>query len=151
MVKIKIPFLDLIQSNKMLFVTVLMILLAVIVASWVGIVVIGVFYLGMANDWAGLSMEHWLLFGIGLLVIFIMITLIIHLLPIIQKMMIENKIRKKPVLYKGKKVYEFTFPRGSDGGIYTRTYISVDDKDIINFRYQMVGSDELWKKNDVKS
>ena len=102
----------------------------------------------MDNNWAGLAMDHWILVGIGLISLFIIITLIQNLFPLLLAWTKVPKEKRKPIFYHGKRVHDFTFPTESKGGIYSRTYMNIDDKNLVNFRYQMIPPDDLWKQNN---
>ncbi|MBU0498413.1 MAG: hypothetical protein KKG04_10745 [Candidatus Thermoplasmatota archaeon] len=144
MARIKLPFISLMRTNFPLFLTIMLILIALIYAVWVGIVALGVYFLGLSNTWAGMSMEQWLYSGIALLILFIIFTLVYHFLPEVMKLLQLKKQQKKPQYYQGKRMFDFTYPRVSEGGIYSRTYVSIDENQIINFRYQMIPPEDLW-------
>jgi len=122
----------------------LMIFIAILVTLWISLVIISVYFFGMDNNWAGLAMDHWILVGIGLIALFIIITFIQNLVPILLLKAKRPKEKRKPIFYHGKRLYDFTFPIESKGGIYSRTYISIDDKNLVNFRYQMIPPDNIW-------
>jgi hypothetical protein len=128
----------------------LMITIAILVTLWISLIIISVYFFGMANNWAGLAMDHWVLVGIGLLTFFIIITLLLNLLPILIARQKISRKKRKPIFYQGKRVHEYTFPPQSQGGIFSRTYISIDDNNIVNFRYQMISPDQLWPKKTIK-
>jgi hypothetical protein len=141
------PFIDFINRLTTIS-SMLMLIIAILVTLWISWIIISVYVFSMDNNWAGLSMDHWIIVGIGLITLFIIITLIQNLIPffIARK---KDKEAHKPTFYQGKRVYEFTFPIESKGGIYSRTYISIDDKNLVNFRYQMILPDDLWKKKTL--
>ena len=128
----------------------LMITIAILVTLWISLVIISVYFFSMANNWAGLAMDHWVLVGIGLLTSFIIITLILNLFPIFMARQEITRKKRKPKFYQGKRVHEFTFPPQSKGGIFSRTYIPIDDNNIVNFRYQMISPDQLWPKKTIQ-
>ena len=129
----------------------LMITIAILVTLWISLVIISVYFFGMASNWAGLAMDHWILVGIGLITIFIIISLILNIPPIFIARQKISREKRKPIFYQGKMVYEYTFPPQSKGGIYSRTYIPIDDKKIVNFRYQMISPDQLWPKKSIQT
>jgi hypothetical protein len=47
---------------------------------------------------------------------------------------------------KGKQVHEFTYPVGSEGGVFSKTYVLIDNENIIRIRNQMIKKEDVWKK-----
>jgi hypothetical protein len=47
---------------------------------------------------------------------------------------------------KGKRVHNFTIPTGAKGGIFSKTYIKIDDYSVLDLRYQITPPYELWGK-----
>ena len=131
--------------------SILMVTIAILATLWISLVIISVYFFGMANNWAGLVMDHWILVGIGLVTLFIIITLILNIPPIFIARQKISREKRKPIFYQGKRIYEYTFPPQSQGGIFSRTYITIDDKNIVNFRYQMISPDQLWPKKTIKT
>jgi len=122
-----------------------MMIIAILLVLWISLVIISVYFLGLDNNWAGLTMDHWILVGIALILLFIIITLIQNLIPYFLSRTKVPKEKRKQQVYQGKRIYDFTFPFDSKGGIFSRTYISIDDKNLLNFRFQMIPPEELWK------
>jgi hypothetical protein len=44
----------------------------------------------------------------------------------------------------GKQVHNYTVPLDAKGGIFSKTFILIDEDSILNVRYQMIPSDDLW-------
>ena len=44
----------------------------------------------------------------------------------------------------GKKVYEYTFPKNNRGGVYSKTYVKIDDSFLLRVRNQMISAEILW-------
>jgi len=44
----------------------------------------------------------------------------------------------------GKKVYEYTFPKNKKGGIFSKTYVQIDNNTLLRIRNQMIPSESLW-------
>ena len=124
----------------------LMVLLAVIYSIWIAIIIIGVYFFGIYKL-AVLTMDQWILSGIGLVAIFVFFNalFIIHYYLIKRK----KQVPKKPqqMIYKGKKLHIFTLPQNSRGGIFTKTFITIDENTVLNLRFQMIQPKELWSKN----
>lgn len=148
MARVKLPPLQAYFTRLTSNLSVLMIFIAILVTLWISIIIISVYFLGMDNNWAGLAMDHWIMVGIGLITLFIIITLIQNLVPMLL-ITAKEREKRKPIYYNGKRVHDFTFPIESKGGVYSRTYIAIDDKNLVNFRYQMIQPDDLWKQKSA--
>ena len=76
------------------------------------------------------------------LFIFLEIIFYLHLFLLRRKRL---KIGKpKPDFIDGKKVIDITFPSGTDGGIYSKTYIEIDNQSILRLKNLMIPPNELW-------
>ena len=65
--------------------------------------------------------------------------------PTIKKKKIEKE-KSKPIFYKGKRIHTYTLPIGSKGGLFSKTYVRIDEKNILNLRFQMISPNDLWQK-----
>ena len=52
--------------------------------------------------------------------------------------------KPKPEYIDGKIVVDITFPRGTDGGVYSKTYIEIDESSILRLKNLMIPPNELW-------
>ena len=57
---------------------------------------------------------------------------------------IEERKKPKPIFYKGKRMYVYTYPEGAKGGIFSRTIIPIDEDTVVNVRCQILKADEIW-------
>jgi hypothetical protein len=48
----------------------------------------------------------------------------------------------------GKRLYIYTNPSDSKGGIYSKTYIKIDENNVLRIRNLMIPPDELWNKKE---
>jgi hypothetical protein len=76
-----------------------------------------------------------------LIILCIIILSLFILLEVIFLYLIKKK-KKRP--FEGKKIHVYTIPEGSKGGIYSKTYIKIDEENILNLRYQMIRPEEIW-------
>jgi len=128
------------------FLSKIFVLISVLLVIWVGIVFIGAWLLGYGYDWALFSVSDWIIFVALILVIFIIIELIVflHYRSVKNK---RSKIGEQEDEYvAGRKVHVFTYPQGMEGGIFSKTYIEIDDKNILRLRTLMIPPEELWGK-----
>jgi hypothetical protein len=130
-------------KRRYLRVSKLILLFAVIYALWVAIIITGTFFLGMGLSWAALTVEQWVLSAIVLFALFI----ILELLFFLHLQMKRPKKKKKvtPAQFiKGKRVHSITIPAGAKGGIFSKTYIKIDENSVLNLRYQITPPHDLW-------
>ncbi len=120
-----------------LIITILLIFLIVISA-------IGIIFLGLGTNWILFSFEGWMV-GLSTLIglfIFLEIIFYLHFFLLRRKRL---KIGKPKLEFiDGKKVIDITFPRGTDGGIYSKTYIEIDNQKVLRLKNLMIPPDELW-------
>jgi len=56
-------------------------------------------------------------------------------------------MKNKPVEYiNGKKIHIYTSPKGTEGGIFSKTYIEIDEHNLLRLRTLMIPPGELWGK-----
>jgi len=126
----------------------IIILLAVIYFIWTVFHIISVYFLGFGNKWAALTMDQWILSSIIFFSICIGLVLLFVLHHyIIKKRRIESE-KPKPVFYKGKRLYIHTLPDRSKGGIFSKTFVKIDEDTILSLRFQMIPPINLWGKTE---
>ncbi len=47
---------------------------------------------------------------------------------------------------KGKTYYDFTIPKNVRGGLFSRTFIQIDEETILCLRHQIISDEKLWDK-----
>jgi hypothetical protein len=123
----------------------LFIFLSLFLLIWIIILFIGIVF-EYGHTWAALSFNGWILFVSILFVIFIILELVFyfHFSSVFEK---RIKLEKpKPEFINGKKVYIFTYPEGMDGGIFSKTYIQIDENTVLRLRNLMIPPEDLWQK-----
>lgn len=123
-------------------------LLAILYSLWIAFVIISVYFLGFGNKWAIITMDQWILSAVILLGFFIILEVLFILHHQIIRMRRIEREKPKPLYYKGKKVHTYTLPMGSKGGIFSKTYVKMDEKNIVSLRFQMIPPNDLWKKEE---
>lgn len=83
--------------------------------------------------------------GCGMYLAFILLVILLHMDYIKKRREIERSLRPKPVFYKGKRLYSFTYPIGTRGGLYAKTIIDIDDKTAILLRQRIVKPEDIWR------
>jgi len=76
--------------------------------------------------------------------------IILELLAIFHYLLAKRGKKKaeapQPVSMKGKQVHIFTLPMGAKGGVYSKTFIKIDEINVLNLRYQIIPPNDLWQK-----
>ena len=125
----------------------IILILAVIYALWITILIISVYFLGIYKL-AFLTMDQWIISSIILLGVFVGLDVIFILHHyMIKRKRIESE-KPKPIYYKGKKLHLYTLPADSKGGIFSKTYVKIDEDNILNLRFQMMPPYGLWGKKE---
>jgi len=127
----------LILTKLFLFITFLAIICVVVVFA-------GVSSLGYSHDWALLGVEGWLITVSILFVIFIILELFFYShLSSIKDKRVELET-PKPEFIDGRRVYVFTNPQDKEGGIFSKTYIKIDEHSVLRLRSLMIPPEDLW-------
>jgi hypothetical protein len=125
----------------------IILILAVIYALWITILIISVYFLGIYKL-AFLTMDQWIISSIILLGVFVGLDIIFILHHyMVKRKRIESE-KPKPLYYKGKKLHIYTLPADPKGGIFSKTYVKIDEDNILNLRFQMIPPYWLWGKKE---
>jgi len=117
------------------------VLISVLLVIWAGVVFIAAWLLGYGYNWALFSVSDWVLIILSIIVVFIIVELIVFL----HYRSVKNRVEKPKEEYiSGRKVHVFTYPLGMEGGIFSKTYIEIDDKNILRLRTLMIPPEEVW-------
>ena len=117
---------------------------------WLVVIVLEIYLLGQGYNWALLSLDSWIYVLCALIGFFIILEIIFYLhYNGVSKKRLEAE---KPELEftQGKRLYVYTHPKGAEGGIYSKTYIKIDENSVLRLRNLMVPSQELWSKKEEK-
>lgn len=127
----------------------LFLILTIVFIMWVIILVSGPLVGVLDPDWTGISASFWLLLISVLIGAFIVIDIVLYASPVLKQEAIASsgKYLEFPEVEhkKGKQVFEFTYPSGSKGGVFSKTYVSIDDGSVVRIRNQMIKKEEIWK------
>lgn len=149
--EIKEPILEEKQKHRLLRVTKIFFLITILYSCWIILVVLGTYFLKLGYNWAGLTLEQWILSAIvliGLILAIEIIVLLRYLLPRIKRLRPEKTKRKEYI--QDKRVYRYTIPQDAKGGIFSKTYVLIDEDRVLSLRYQMIPPNDLWgQKQDV--
>jgi uncharacterized membrane protein YcjF (UPF0283 family) len=136
------------RQKRYLRISKLILLFAVIYSLWIAMVIIGTFQLALGVSWAAFTLEQWVLSAIVLFALFIIIEIffVIRLSLKRTQKRITRKVITPAQFIKGRQVHTFTLPFDAKGGIFSKTYIAIDDSSVLNLRYQITAPNELWGK-----
>lgn len=133
--------------NLLLILPKLFLIISIVLLMWIVIVLSGVSILELDPDWAGLSLSSWLIVISVLFGVFIIIDILMYVSPSLftKQDIKEFTSTDESVEYlDGRKVYEYTFPKNKKGGIFSKTYVQVDNNTLLRIRNQMIPSESLW-------
>jgi hypothetical protein len=132
-------------KQRLLKVSKLFFLFTIIYSLWIALIIIGTYLLQLGSKWAALSLEQWILSAIALISVIIALEVILFLQYILlRKKQLQPETQKQPMFMQGKHVHSFTIPLDAKGGIFSKTYIVIDESRVINLRYQMIPPNDLW-------
>jgi len=126
-------------SKLFLFIVILFIICVIIVF-------IGITSLGYGYNWAVVSLDGWIIIICALLGVFIIFELIFYSrFSSIRNKKIELET-PKPEFINGKRVYVFTYPKEKEGGVFSKTYIDIDEQNVLRLKSLIIPPEELWSK-----
>jgi hypothetical protein len=132
--------------NPLLILPKLFLIISIILIMWIVIVLSGVSILDFEPDWAGLSVSLWLLVISLLFAVFIIIDILMYVSPslFVKGNIQDFSIDDSEEYLDGMKVVQYTFPRNESGGIFSKTYIKLNDNTLLRIRNQMIPAESLW-------
>jgi hypothetical protein len=129
------------KASKLLF------LFTVLYSLWIALVIMGVYFLQLGIKWAVFTPEQWILSAIVLISVVIALEIIFLLhITLTRKKHLQLEQPKQQVYLQGKQVQSYTIPAGAKGGIFSKTFIMIDETRVLNLRYQMIPPTDLWKQ-----
>ena len=126
----------------------LFLIITFILIIWVVAVYLGTLLFSYGYDWAGLSLDLWIIVLCAIIGVFILFDLLFYLHFLSVKNRRVEIEKPKPEYMNGKKVHIYTFPEGMEGGIFSKTYVQIDEHNILRLRSLMIPPNELWNKSN---
>lgn len=128
-------------SKVFLVITVLFII-------WVILITLGTYLFELDYNWALFPLNNWIYVCCFLIGFFIILNALFyfHYNVARDKRLIQEVT--KPRVYRGKRLYLYTHPKDAEGGIYSKTYIKIDENSVLRLRTLMVPPDLLWGKKE---
>jgi len=139
-----------ISVKQILMLPKLFVILTVIFAMWIVIVLGGPIFGVFEPNWTGISPSLWMILISILIGAFIVIDIVLYATP---KFFSQSEEMEKSINLvefpeveqrDGKQVYEFTYPVGSKGGVFSKTYVKINEGAIVRIRNQMINKEEIW-------
>lgn len=122
----------------------LFLLIALLLILAIVIVFAGIAYFDSGYNWAGLDLDGWNILSSAFFAIFIIFILFFFIhISSVRKKIIELE-KPKPEFINGKLVHVFTFPQGKEGGLFSKTYIDIDEHNVLRLRTLMIPPEEVW-------
>ncbi|MBN2603019.1 MAG: hypothetical protein JXA91_02670 [Candidatus Thermoplasmatota archaeon] len=132
------------KSNIYLMLSKIFALISFLILFIVIIIAIGTIALGLDPNWAILTFESWAIIWCVLTAVFIFVDIFLYI-KIRHKgeIITERKQQKEEILH-GKKIFVYTHPENAEGGIFSKTYIPIDENSVLRLRELIVTAKELW-------
>ncbi len=125
--------------------TKILLIIYFVIILWVLVVAAGTYTLNLGYSWAALPFELWMYSLSAVIAFFIFLQIILVLrYKIIEKKQKESAA-PKPEYYDGYKIVTYTCPKQADAGFFGRTYIRINDKQLLRLRTLIIPADELWE------
>ena len=118
-------------STVFIFLSIILILLVLIVAY-------GIIIMEQEPLWAYLSLDNWVIIVTTIILLFAIIEIIYYLTKIRMSDKIVEFKEVGPEEKHGKKIYDFISPKDSKGGVFSKTYIKIDDENYLKLRHQII-------------
>lgn len=126
----------------------ILLLITVLFSLWILFVALTTIILKFEPAWALFTLDVWIYVWCLVVVFFILLVLVFFFhYSSVRKKRLEQE-RPKPEFIDGKRLYVYTCPKGCEGGIFSKTYIKIDDNNILRLRTLMIPPNELWEKKD---
>ena len=124
-------------SKLFLLITILLIICVVIVFAGVG---------SYGYNWLLISVNSCIIILCALVGVFIIFELIFYYhFSSLRKKRIKFET-PKPEYINGKILHVFTIPKGKEGGVFSKTYIDIDEHNVLRLRYLIIPAEELFIK-----
>ncbi len=124
----------------------ILLIVTILFSFWIVFVALANIILKFEPTWAVLTLDSWIYVWcivVGFFILFILV-FFFHYSSVKKKRVEQEK--PKPEFIDGKRLHIYTDPKGCEGGIFSKTYIKIDDNNILRLRTLMIPPNELWEK-----
>jgi membrane protein YdbS with pleckstrin-like domain len=122
----------------------LFIVITLLFFIWIIAVALGTTIFDFRPNWALLNLDYWLYAGSIIIAFFIVIELLTIIYYIILRNKRKNAEKPKTEYRDGKLVHVFTYPIDAEGGIFSKTYVKIDDNNVLRLKTQMIQPSDIW-------
>jgi len=131
-------------SNRYSLLSKILFLITIILIIWIVVLFVGISSLGLGYNWAGMSLEGWIIALCAIFGVFIIFELIFYMHYSSVKDKRAELEQPKAEFMDGRRVYIYTHPKGKEGGIFSKTYVEIDETTVLRLRTLMIPPEELW-------
>jgi hypothetical protein len=128
----------------------LFIIIIILSFIWIVIVALGITIYEFKPTWALLSLDNWIYAGATLIALFIVFEFLLYFYYVIIRKKRMKPEKPKPEYHEGKRVHIYTYPKSAEGGIFSKTYINIDENNVLRLKTLIIPPGDLWTKNEIK-
>lgn len=123
----------------------LALVILILYTLWVAVIIVSIYYLNLGYRWSILSMEEWFIVGCVLFafIIILEVICITRVAPSRKKEEASKKLMVEKKVVEGKNIWVYTHPEGVKGGVFSKTYVPVDDENYLELRIQIKNQDMM--------
>jgi energy-coupling factor transporter transmembrane protein EcfT len=136
------------QNSRYFTFLILFIVVSFLFLVWILIISAGIIIFEFDQKWALLSLDTWIYIAVVFILFFIFLELMLYFGYNNGNHKIgEEKPNQKYI--DDKKLYVYTYPKEAKGGIFSKTYILIDENSVLNLRCLMISPGELWDQKET--
>ena len=120
------------------------IIVSLLFLVWILIVGAGIIIFKFDPKWALLSLDIWIYLAGVFVLFFIFLELMLYFIYNPNGIHGLGKEKPREEYINNKKIYVYTSPNDAKGGIFSKTYIPIDENSILRLRCLMIPPSELW-------
>jgi len=124
--------------------TKLFLIISILLILLIAVAFLGIAGFGYGYNWMFVSLEGWIIIASVLIAIFIVFELLFFSRFSALSNKIKELIKPKPEFVDNKRIYAYTIPKGVEGGIFSKTYIEIDEHSILRLRTLIIPPEEVW-------
>jgi len=114
-------------------------IIGILLVLFAFIIFLGARVLNYGYDWAYLSVENWILIILAIIVVLIILEIIFYM-----HFYSSRDKKHKDEFRNGQKVHVFTYPQGMEGGIFSKTYVDIDENNALRLRTLIIPPEDIW-------
>ena len=122
----------------------LFVIITILFVVLIAVAFLGIAAFGYGYNWMLVSLEGWIIIVSALILIFIILELFFYS----SLSGLQNKIKEfkkpEPEFIDNRKIYAYTIPKGADGGVFSKTYIEIDEHSTLRLRTLIIPPEELF-------